>query len=66
MDFNKTTFRRLEHYQDRWSSYGGDTGISQFSEKLGARDLRRFEIFQDYDDKFLEQIRPDVSLENWR
>ena len=66
MDFNKTTFRRLEQYQDRWSSYGGDTGISQFSEKLRARDLRRFEIFQDYDDKFLEQISPDVSVATWR
>jgi len=63
---SKTMLKRIEQYRDRWSSYGGQTGIVAISEKLSPRELRTYEIFQDYDDAFLEKISPDVSVVAWR
>ncbi|MEM7353847.1 MAG: cyclic nucleotide-binding domain-containing protein, partial [Acidobacteriota bacterium] len=63
---SKTMLRRIEQYKDRWSSYGMHTGIVAISEKMSAAELKAFEIFQDYDDKFLEKISPDVSLVAWK
>lgn len=63
---SKTMLRRIEQYKDRWSSYGTNTGILAISEKMSATELKTFEIFQDYDDKFLEKISPDVSLVAWK
>ncbi len=62
----KTMLRRLEQYRDRWSSYGGTTGIVAISDKPSVEVLRRFGLFADYDDRFLERISPDVSLVSWR
>ncbi len=63
---SKTMLRRIEQYKDRWSSYGLNTGIVAISDKMSAHELRQFELFQDYDDKFLEKISTDVSLVAWR
>ena len=63
---SKTMLRRIEQYKDRWSSYGMNTGIVAISEKMSAQELRQFEVFSDYDDKFLEKISPDVSLVAWK
>ncbi len=65
-DPSKTMLRRIEQYKDRWSSYGLNTGIVAISDKMSVQELRQFDIFQDYDDKFLEKISPDVSLVAWR
>lgn len=62
----KTMLRRIEQYRDRWSSYGSNTGIVALSDKLSPEELRRFEIFDGYDDRFLERISPDVSVVSWR
>ena len=62
----KTMRRRIEQYRDRWSSYGGQTGILAVSEKLSPEELREHEIFSEYDDRFLEKISPDVSVALWR
>ena len=61
----ETLFRRVEQYKDRWSSYGSGTGILNISDKLSANELKRYELFQDYDERFLEQISPDVSVARW-
>ena len=63
---SKTMLRRIEQYRDRWSSYGLNTGIEAISDKLSPAELKQYEIFSDYDDKFLEKISPDVSLVAWR
>lgn len=63
---SKTSMRRVEQYRDRWSSYGSHTGILAVSDKPSPEELREFEIFQDYDDSFLERISPDVSVVLWR
>jgi Fe-S-cluster-containing hydrogenase component 2/CRP-like cAMP-binding protein len=60
-----TTIRRVEQFRDRWSSFGGGSGILHLSERLTARDLKMFEIFSSYDDDFLESISPDVSVARW-
>ncbi len=62
---SKTMLRRIEQYKDRWSSYGLNTGIVAISDKLSVAELKRFDLFADYDDKFLEKISPDVSLVAW-
>ncbi len=66
LDLSKTTMRRYEQYRDRWSSYGSTTGIVALSDRLSAAELRAFEIFEGYDDAFLERISPDVSVVSWR
>jgi len=61
-----TVIKRLELYKDRWTSYGATAGILGISEKLSPGDLRRFEIFRDYGDEFLEEISTDVSVAKWK
>jgi len=61
-----TAIKRLELYRDRWTSYGATAGILGISEKLSPGDLRRFEIFRDYSDEFLEEISADVSVAKWK
>ncbi len=63
---DKTAMRRLEQYRDRWTSFGLDAGLIGISDKPSVDELRELEIFQDYDDKFLERISPDVSVAVWR
>ena len=62
---DRTEQRRIEQYRDRWSSHGTNTGIMSISDRLSARELKEFEIFQEYDDKFLERISPDISVCVW-
>jgi len=57
--------RRLEQHRDRWTSYSDQGGIESISDKLTAAELRAFDIFADYDDRFLEKISPDVSVAVW-
>ena len=63
---SKSAQKRYEQYRDRWSSYGGQSGIKAISEKPSAAALREIDLFKDYDDRFLERISPDVSLVSWR
>lgn len=63
---SQTQIRRIEQYRDRWSSYGASTGILDISEKLSAKELREYEIFQDYDDAFLEKISADIAIVKWQ
>ena len=66
IDPSKTTIRRLEQYRDRWSSYDAQTGLIEISDKLSVEELRKFEIFAPFDDRFLEKISPDVSIGRWQ
>jgi Fe-S-cluster-containing dehydrogenase component/CRP-like cAMP-binding protein len=66
ISMGKTQMKRLEQYKDRWTSYGSNTGIIDISEKPTPAELKRFEIFQEFDDKFLEKISPDVSIAKWK
>ena len=66
VDPSKTMLRRIEQYQDRWSSYGLNTGIVAISDKLTPEEMKQYDLFSDYDDKFLEKISPDVSLVAWK
>jgi CRP-like cAMP-binding protein/Fe-S-cluster-containing dehydrogenase component len=51
---------------DRWSSWGEDGGIQSISNLLRPDQLRRFWVFEDFDDTFLKEIGPDVSLAEWK
>ncbi len=66
MSASKTMLKRIEQYNDRWSSLGLNTGIAAVSDKLTADQLRRHEIFKPYSDRFLEKISPDVSVAVWK
>lgn len=61
-----TDFQRLEQYHDRWTAFGEHSGIISLSDRLSAAELRRYPIFADCDDDFLEKISPDVSVAHWR
>ena len=62
----RTQIKRLELYHDRWTGFGTTSGIIGFSDKLSPDDLRRFDIFSDLSDSFLEEISPDISLAKWQ
>jgi Fe-S-cluster-containing dehydrogenase component len=62
----QTVVKRMQQYEDRWTAFGSTTGILGISEMLAPSDLKRFEIFRDYDDAFLEEISPDVSIAKWK
>ena len=62
----KTLYRRDEQHRDRWSTYGAESGIEQLSRRLGASDLKRYEVFEGFKDQILETISPDVSVAVWR
>ena len=65
-NFGVTQIKRLEQYKDRWTSFGASTGILEISEKPTPELLRRYEIFKEYDDRFLEKISPDISIAKWK
>ena len=60
-----TVYRRVDQHRDRWSTYGDETGIRSLSQYLSARDLKRYEVFQDFKDQVLDTISPDVSVAVW-
>lgn len=62
----KTMLKRHELYRDRWSSFGERTGLVSLSERPSAKELAKHEIFQGYDEKFLEDLSPDVSIARWK
>ena len=62
----KTQFKRMEQYKDRWTSLDVSAGVVKLSEKPTPAVLKQFEIFREYDDKFLEKISPDVSIATWK
>lgn len=65
-EIRPTQMKRLEQYKDRWSSFGANTGIKDISEKLSAADLKKIDIFQEYDDNFVEKLSSDVSIAIWK
>ncbi len=66
LDLSQTSLRRLEQHRDRWSSFGGTSGILALSDKPSVEALRRIDLFDDLDDRFLESISPDLSLARWQ
>ena len=69
---NETTARDLAAeererlFDDRWSAYGANTGIEQISERLSPEALRQYELFQPYDNGFLEKLTPDITVAQWK
>ncbi len=64
-DPGRTMLRRVAQHRDRWSSYGGQTGLTWLSEKLSPSELREFEVFREFTDGFLERLSPDVAVAAW-
>jgi len=58
--------KRLAQHKDRWNSFGANSGLLKISEKLSLPELKRYELFQDYDDEFLDKISPDIALATWK
>ena len=61
-----TLYRRAEQHRDRWSVFGAADGIRHLSERLSAEELKQYSIFEDFKDRFLETISPDISVALWR
>jgi len=64
-DLSVTMIRRKEQFEDRWSSYGSHAGLTRLSEMLSPSDLKEIDLFKDYDDAFLRNISPDISVADW-
>lgn len=64
-DLSKTSLRRYAQYQDRWTSYGANTGVAAISDKPSVADLRKYDLFKAYDDAFLEKLSPDIAIALW-
>lgn len=63
---SQTLRRRIAQYNDRWSSHLYNPAIDSISDKPTVEELREFDLFKDYSDKFLEKISPDISLAKWK
>ena len=61
-----TRYRRAGQHRDRWSIFGAADGIRHLSERLSAEELKQYPIFEDFKDRFLETISPDISVALWR
>ena len=61
-----TLYRRAEQHRDRWSVFGAADGIRHLSERLSSEELKQYPIFEDFKDRFLETISPDISVALWR
>jgi CRP-like cAMP-binding protein/Fe-S-cluster-containing hydrogenase component 2 len=66
MPIGQTQLKRLEQYKDRWTSFGANTGILELSEKPTPEVLKQFDIFKEYDERFLDKISADVSIAKWK
>lgn len=65
-DTGQNTFiQQGKLFEDRWSGYGEQVGIKQFSDRLSPAELKTFKIFAGYDDAFLESISHDISVATW-
>jgi len=67
IDLKPTEAKRIAQYKDRWNSFGVNTGIVKISERLTLAELKKYELFQEYDDdNFLEKLLPDISIATWK
>lgn len=66
MEESQTIFMRRQLHADRWSAHGDHAGLRQLSSVLTPHDMRRYAIFDEFDDGFLEEISPDVTVADWR
>ena len=62
----RTMHKRRELFHDRWTIAGGASGVAEVSDLLSPSDLKRFGIFDKYDDAFLTEISHDVSVAQWK
>ena len=65
-EVGKTVLKKIEQHGDRWTSFGASSQILSISDRLTPDELRKFKIFRDYDDKFLDKISSDVSVAIWK
>lgn len=56
---------RDQLHSDRWSAFEDSAGIRRLSSVLRPEQMRRFEIFEEFKDDFLEELSPDVSVAEW-
>ncbi len=65
MEGSKTMVMLGRMHGDRWSSFGSHAGIESISSLLSPDQLREHWVFEEFSDRFLREIGPDVSLAKW-
>ena len=67
-DSTSSAFARAEQkqFEDRWATNNAEQGVLDFSGRLSVGELKQYEVFQSYPDKFLEKLLPDVSVATWK
>lgn len=61
-----TSAMRIEQFNDRWTSVGTTSGVSDIKDRLSPSELKQYDIFKEFEDKLLEKISPDVSVARWK
>lgn len=57
---------RMEQFNDRWTSVGTNSGVTNIKDRLTASQLKQYDIFKEFDEKLLEKISPDISVARWK
>ncbi|MGI9174609.1 MAG: cyclic nucleotide-binding domain-containing protein [Rhodothermales bacterium] len=65
-DPSATFLAEQKLFEDRWASNNAEQGVLDFSGRLSVRELKRYDLFENYQDKVLEKIIPDVSVATWK
>jgi CRP-like cAMP-binding protein/Fe-S-cluster-containing dehydrogenase component len=61
-----TAAMRVEQFNDRWTSTGANSGVTQIKDRLTAPQLKQYQVFKEFDEKLLEKISPDISVARWK
>lgn len=65
MDGSATMVMMSRQHGDRWSSFGEHAGIRELSSMLTPAQLKRLPLLEEFDEAFLHDIAPDVTLAKW-
>lgn len=66
MESSGTMVMMVRQHGDRWSSFGGHSGIEDLSTLLRPDQLKQIEVLQEFDDDFLREISPDLTIAKWK
>lgn len=65
MTASPTMMVRTQLHGNRWGPHADRQGVRKLSSLLTPDELRKFSIFEDLPESFLEEIGPDVAVVEW-
>ena len=62
---NETIVMMARQHDDRWAAFSARPGVRELSSLLRPDQLKKVELLSEFDDEFLRDISPDVSIAKW-